>query len=242
MQTYWAMPILAACLASAAVAPACAQGALTPADTTLPDNVIEQRIRFIEEKLDSHKTHGQIWYWGWMGIDAGSAIGLGIIAGLDNHEDDAVNNGVNAGLGAIGVADLLLRPLEARHGADPIRSLPEETRDERIAKLRAGEEQMQRNAERASERTSVAMHAGNLFINGIAGVIVGLAGKTSDAIITSTTGAIGGEINIWTQPWGPETDWEDYKNMVGHRTDVTKVDVFMAALQDGATLNLRVQW
>src|SRR5512132_3661374 len=92
---------------------------LTPANTALSDAAIEQRIDFIEQRLDSHETHGQIWYWSWMAINGGSMVGLGISAGLSKHEDDQVNNGVQAGLGAIGVADLLLRPLEARYGADP---------------------------------------------------------------------------------------------------------------------------
>ena len=103
-----------------AALPLRAERALTPLDTPLADSILEQRLRFLESKLDASRTHGQIWYWSWMGIDVGSMVWLGIDAGLSEHEDDAVNSGVNAGLAAVGIADLLLRPLEARHGADPI--------------------------------------------------------------------------------------------------------------------------
>ncbi len=111
---------------------------------------------------------------------------------MSKHEDDQVNNGVQAGLGAIGVADLLLRPLEARYGADPVRDLPEGTREEKIAKLRAAESQLHSNAERAEQRTSWAMHAGNVAVNGIAGLIIGLAGRPSDGIIAFGAGTAGG--------------------------------------------------
>jgi hypothetical protein len=48
----------------------------------LSDPVIEKRIRFIEAKLDSHKRHGEIWYWSWMAINGGAFVGLGVAAGL----------------------------------------------------------------------------------------------------------------------------------------------------------------
>jgi hypothetical protein len=216
---------------------------LTPADTTLSDAAIGQRIDFIERRLDSHATHGQIWYWGWMAINGGSMVGRGIGAGLSKHGDDRVNSGVQAGLGAIGVADLLLRPLEARHGAGPIRSLPEGTRDERIAKLRAAESQLGSNAQRAEERTSWKMQAGNVVINGIAGLIIGLAGRTSDGLIAFGTGTAGGVIEILTQPWGPASDWKDYRQQFGGQALRPHLDLYVAALAGGgAQAGVRWLW
>ena len=190
---------------------------LTPANTALSDAAIEQRIDFIEQRLDSHETHGQIWYWSWMAINGGSMVGLGISAGLSKHENDQINNGVQAGLGAIGVADLLLRPLEARYGADPIRGLPEGTHEEKIAKLRAAESQLHSNAQRAQDRTSWEMHAGNVAVNGIAGLIIGLAGRPSDRIIAFGAGTAGGVIEILTQPWGPPATGRTTNSSSGDR-------------------------
>ena len=216
---------------------------LTPANAALSDSAIEQRIDFIEQRLDSHETHGQIWYWSWMAINGGSMVGLGISAGLSKHEDDQVNNGVQAGLGAIGVADLLFRPLEARYGADPIRGLPEGTHEEKIAKLRAAESQLRSNAQRAEERTSWEMHAGNVAVNGIAGLIIGLAGRPSDGIIAFGAGTAGGVIEIMTQPWGPASDWKDYKQQFGGQALRPHLDLYVAALASGgAQAGVRWQW
>ncbi|QNT69747.1 hypothetical protein HQ394_10990 [Defluviicoccus vanus] len=125
-------------MATLAAAPlAAAERELTPLDTKLSDAAIDARIRFIEERLDASKMHGQIWYWSWLSVNSVSAVGLGVFAGLADDKDDRVNNGVNAGIAALGVVDVLFRPLQARLGASPVSGLPEETREEKIDKLRA---------------------------------------------------------------------------------------------------------
>jgi hypothetical protein len=216
---------------------------LTPANTALSDAAIEQRIDFIEQRLDEHQTHGQIWYWSWMAINGGSMVGLAITAGLSEHEDDQVNNGVQAGLGAIGVADLLLRPLEARYGAASVRGLPEDTREQKIAKLRAAEGQLRGNAERAEERTSWQMHAANVAVNGVAGLIIGLAGRPSDGMIAFGAGVAGGAIEILTQPWGPASDWQDYKRQFGGQALRPSFDLYLTAMASGgAQAGVRWQW
>lgn len=212
------------------------------AEPALADSVIDQRLNFIVERLDARKTHGQIWHWSWMTINAGSAVGLGIVAGLADHEDDAVNNAVQAGVAAIGVADLLFRPLEARYGAEPIRVRPENTKAEKLAKLKAAEEQLKRNAARAEERTSFGIHAANVALNAAAGLIIGLAGNPSDGAIAFATGTAGGVVNILTQPAAPVQDWEDYQAFVKRGSYRPDLQVFVTALSDGALLGMRLTW
>jgi hypothetical protein len=210
----------------------------------LSDEAIDERLQFLEDRLDGSRTHGQIWYWSWMAIDGGSAVGLGIAAGLANHEDDQLNNGVQAGVSVIGVGDLLLRPLEARFGADPVRALPEQTREEKLAKLHAAEDLLRGNAARADERTSWVMHAGNVALNAAAGGIIAGFGRPSDGLIAFATGTVGGVINILTAPWEPATDWQDYKARFGGGTPShEQVSLTLRPLPDrGAMLALRYQW
>jgi hypothetical protein len=222
--------------ASAAEGPAMTTGA------ALSDAEIDRRLRFLEERLERHRVHGQVWYWSWMTVNAGSTVVLGTLAGLADDEDDQVNFGVQAGVAAIGVADLLLRPLEARYGAAPVRDLPEETREQKLVKLRTAEEQLRSNADRAEERTSFAMHAANVGLNAAAGLIIGLAGNPSDGIVAFGSGTAGGVVNILTQPWGPERDWREYRALSAGEGAAAGVGVVVSPLGDGAHLALRVQW
>ena len=41
----------------------------------LDDAEISRRIRFLEQRLDDSRTHGQIWYWSWLTINGGSMVG-----------------------------------------------------------------------------------------------------------------------------------------------------------------------
>jgi hypothetical protein len=211
-------------------------------EASLSDGQIDQRIQFLEQRLDDSRTHGQIWYWSWMAINAGSMVGDGIVAGMSGQHDDRVNYWTGAALGAIGVSDQLLRPLEARYGADPVRGLPQATREQKLAKLRAAEDQLRRNAERAEQRTQILPYAGNAGLALAAGLVVGLWGETGSGIQTGISTVIGGTLNLWTQPGRPARDWDDYLAMTGRRTAGVEVDVAMTAFEDGGKLNLRLRW
>lgn len=221
-----------------------AQDGLTPSDTTLSDAAIDRRLRFIEERLDSSRTHGQVWFWSWLALSGGSALGNGVAAGLTDDEDDRVNFVTSATLGAIGVGDLLFRPLEARYGASRLRGLPEATRQDKVSKLRAAEDQLRRNAARSEERLSLLYHGANLGLATAAGLIVGFLGNPSDGAITGATTALGGTARLLTAPWGPRQDWEDYRALAGSRSSRTAVDVYVTALPEGegGIVNLRLRW
>lgn len=218
-----------------------------PADRAgLSDAEISERIQSLEQRLDDSRTHGQIWYWSWLAINGGSMVGNGIVAGLSGQHDDRVNYATGAALGAIGVADLFLRPLEARHGAAPIRGLPEATRAQKLAKLRAAEDQLRRNALRAEQRTQVLPYAGNAGLALAAGLAVGLLGERGDGITTGVSTLIGGTLNLVTQPGRPARDWQDYLAQIdpasGRRSAGVDVDVVLASFTDGARLDLRLRW
>lgn len=209
--------------------------------TSATDADIDRRLRFLEERLDDSKLHGQIWWYGWLTINTGSAVGLGLAAGLTDDNDDTVKNATNATKAAIGLTRMLIDPLEARHGADKIRDLPEASREQKLAKLRVAEDQLRRNAERADQRWSIAKHAGNVAINTAAGAFVAWRGETGDAFEVGVGGFIGGLAFLLTQPWGPSQDWKDYQALNGG--DKSSLGVFVSTLPEGGgTLNLRYQW
>lgn len=226
-------------LACYAVPPAAAAGRAQQDNPSPSDAVVEQRLRFIEKRLDDSKFHGQAWYWGWLTVNLGSAVGNGLRSGLAGESDDRVRMGSQAALGAIGAADLLIRPLRARLGAGPIRDLPEGTPEEKRRKLRAAESLLRRNAERAQERKSWVVHLASAVLNGAAGAATALAGDQMGGVITAATGFVGGEIRILTQPWEPEGDWEAYQRL---KANSAATSFGVAMVPDGLGVVVRVQW
>ena len=104
------------------------------ARTSLSDAEIERRLDFIEQRLDASKRHAQIWYWSWMTINVGATVALSVASAITDDADDRASDLPQAALAALGVADLtVIRPLEARLGAEPIRRLPDATRAQRLA-------------------------------------------------------------------------------------------------------------
>lgn len=245
-------PALAAavvCLTAPAVPAAGPAGAGDPdsGPPAVSEAALDQRLRFIEDRLRSRQLHGQIWHWSWMTIDVASAAVLGVAAARARHEDDAVNNGVQAAVSAIGVADLVFRPLEARYGADRLEAVPETTRPEttraeKEAKLRLAEDQLRRNAARAAERSSLLIHAANVGLNAAAGLIIALAGRPSDGAIAFATGTAGGVVNILTQPAAPEQDWREYQSLSGRRPVTPAYALAPRLYAQGGGLALSIRW
>ncbi len=176
---------------------------------------IDQRIAFIEDRLDAHRKHAYYWQWGWMGVYA-SGLVLGTaraIASDDNeHQADYV---VTAIKGAGGVARMYLAPHPARNGADELRAMPANSRDAKMRKLAAAEQLLMDNAKATERRWSEKAHAANVLVNlAGAGIIWGL-GSPSDALASALVGITVGTANILSAPWYGEDDLAEYRSRFG---------------------------
>lgn len=192
--------------------------ASSAAQSDLSDAEIARRTRFIEERLEASKRHAQIWYWSWLTVNAGSAVGLGIAAGFPASPADVVNYVSQAALALAGVADLTwIRPLQAREGAAPIRQLPNATHAERLERLQRAEALLHGNARRAASRKRWPIHVANFLINAVAGGMTWAAGDPTSAAIAAGSGIAAGELYIWTEPGQPEQDLKDYERFVSQQ-------------------------
>jgi hypothetical protein len=204
-----------------AVLSLCACATSPPAPLTrdaavLPDAEIARRTHFIEERLEARQTPAQIWHWSWLAINGGTGVALNTaLAVTEDAKEERSAAIVQAVLGAVGVATLYIDPMKARYGSEPLRALPDETREQRALKLQRGEVMLQENAARNAQRTSWVMHAGTVFMSAAAGLIVYAFGGKSDAVITGASTLAGGELLLWTTPPGPVHDLEDYRALIG---------------------------
>lgn len=169
---------------------------------------IDQRLRFLEERLDAGRTTALVWQHGWSVGFAAGAIGNTAAAITADDGDERVAGIVDAVKASGGLAQQLLNPLPARLGADRVRGQPGATREQRLA---LGESQLQVNAARAEERWSLGRHLQVLAVNAIGGGVILAFGDSRDALVSAASGILIGEANIWSQPWRAIDDLRDYR-------------------------------
>jgi hypothetical protein len=210
------------------------------ARASLSDAEVERRLDFIEQRLDASKRHAQIWYWSWLTVNGGATVALSVASAIADDADDRAAYIPQAALAALGVADLtVIRPLQARFGAEPIRNLPDATRAQRLAKLERAEALLRGNAERAGDRRSWLLHLANFGLNAAAGAVTYATGNTSDALISFASGFAGGEIYIWSEPGAPARDWEDYQRF---RTGGRAAGLRVSVVPGFGRVALKLEW
>lgn len=184
----------------------------------LSGSALDERISFIEQRLDAQRKHAYYWQWGWTGV-YGTGLVLNTaraIASEDNeHQADYVVGAVKA---AGGVARMLLNPHPVRNGADPIRAMGGNTREAKARKLAKAEELLLDNAHVTKRRKSIKAHAANVLVNVAGGAIIWGLGAPTDAAISTIVGITVGTANILSVPGNGERDLADYKSRFGSST------------------------
>jgi hypothetical protein len=232
-------------LAALLISVGCASAAPPRPDFPKPRNEAEldARLRFLEQRLAAGQLHAAAWSGVWLGIQVFSGISQIEDAAAARQSGDRSRDIVNAVKSTVGVADVLvIRPMPGREGAAPLRAMPEGTEDERLARLARGEEILLATADRAAARRSWKVHVGNVLFN-LAGsaVLLGL-GHADAAATTLETGVVGGELQIWTEPWRGTHDLADYEHLVqtGHvSAPGAGQHWLLAPARDGLALQMR---
>lgn len=180
---------------------------------TLTATEIDRRTAFLTEQLDDRRLHAEAWQFGWLFVNAGGTVVSSVQAVYDKGDDRAFDI-IEAVKGGIGTGYMFVSPMPGWRGAELVRQMPHQTRAEKLAQLRRAEELMREAAEHARRRKSWVVHIGNLGLNLLgAAVLLGLDSPTNAAISFGLDTALG-EAQIWSRPWSPEQDWEDYVRMV----------------------------
>jgi hypothetical protein len=178
----------------------------------LSDELIQKRQLFIEERLDAGRRHALYWQQGWTGFYSASMVVQGVLGVTENDKDDRVKNIVGALKSGVAFAELLLNPIPGRYGADELRNMPTNTPTANLRRLNRGEQLLQRRATRAANRRIWKPHLKVLGLNLVGAVLIAGFGDEDDALPSTALGIAVGEAAIWSQPWLPEADLQDYRN------------------------------
>jgi hypothetical protein len=128
---------------------------------------------------------------------------------------------------------MLLKPLPALRGAEPVLSPSMEEPGDR---LEAAEALLRENARRAEERTSWKRHLIGIAANLMGGAAIVAFGDTSDAVVSTLTGIAISEAAIWSQPKRAMNDLEDYENRFQRRHAIDRRNWQISPILAGAVI------
>ncbi len=203
----------------------------------LSDSELDARLAFLEERLDGGEKYAKFWQWGWT-----SGYGFGIVYGVGkaidaNKEKTRVNHIVTAVKSTIGTSRLLIWRLPGRHGADSMRAIEGDSREAKLARLAAGESELQAVAKRAERRWHWKSHATNIGLNVAGAAFIFGFGHDSDAWESLGVGIGVGTINILSAPKHGIEDLNDYETQFGMKT-ASRFNWMIVPTMGGAALRL----
>lgn len=205
----------------------------------LSEEEIEQRLAFIEQRLNEGQTGARNWQYGWSGFFAASTTFQGYQAINSNSDDNKTIYTVGAVKSAAALAIMLLRPLPAVKGAAPLQDMPTDTLDHRAARLKAAEDLLNTNARRARERKSWARHLAAIAVHFIGSTAIAAIGDVQDAAVSNLTGIAISQVHIWSQPARAIDDLADYEREFPSSPATDEADWQLTPIAGGLGVTIR---
>ncbi len=182
----------------------------------LPTN-LDARLAFLDKHLEAPKLHAQIWWWGWLSFYSLGFVVQSVRLGLvDSAADDAPGQRADLVVslikGAGGILNLIFRRLNAQKGAAPMRKIKGDAPEDKLARLRVGEETLKENAKEAHKRLSWLRYVLLVAVNVAGGLIIWRGFDDLTRGITSAAVGIGvGQVVFFSQPWQAIGHLETYE-------------------------------
>jgi hypothetical protein len=193
-------------------------GSLAQQTAAVTDEQVKGRLGFLESALQSAQPRAKLWWYGWIAGYSGAALVQGGLAAARWNKDAGDNEFaedmlVGGATCALGSAGLLISPFVPAYGPNALRAMPEDTPEERRAKLVKAEEILRRCAEREKKGRGWLTHGLNLGVNVAAGLVTVLAFDRpwSDGLLTLAINETVSLLNIFSQPRRAERDLENYQ-------------------------------
>jgi len=173
---------------------------------------LDERLRYLDQRLQSDAAHARIWRASWASIYAALAVGQFTAAPLVSRSK-AKDLYVGGGAALIGLGPLLITPLKVIKDSRQVAELAAHPGDDPCASLFTIEELLQRDAENEALGRSALFHGGNVGFNLGLFLLIGAGfGHWTSATISLLTGIATGEAMIFTQPTGALRTLHEYRS------------------------------
>lgn len=182
---------------------------------------INERINFIEQKLNQSEQHSFLWQNGWLTFLAGSSALQANVQRNTSDPDMEYDLRVKATTAFLGAADLLMDPMETHKFAKELRAMPADTPEQQQAKLDRAEYFLTTAASYEKKQKSWKKHLLAGVVASLSGLAVGVGDdRPKDGWATFATGLLVAEFKIYTAPDNLVAAEQAYKNgqFVGHNS------------------------
>ena len=212
---------LAAALILSLVAPAAVRAQSAP----LSDEQVKERLAFIGAALEAGRPRAETWYYGWLGAYSVGSLAGGVLAG--SHWNDTKVEGaetvddrefaegmlVGGATFLLGAGSLLVDPFKPALVPDELRAAPENSAEERRAKLERAEKMLRDCARQEIKGRGLGAHLLNLGANAAGAVVIKAAFKQSwgSALVNFAGGEAISLLNIFSQPMRAVRDLKAYE-------------------------------
>jgi hypothetical protein len=213
----WALVVAVALVSAGVARPAAAQTGTERCIEELSDAEVDVRYRMIYRSMEAQQRPARMWFFGWLAVFTGLAVGQSVFAGLDVGGNRAryTTGAIGSGLSLLSFLAFPRTGLKTAFGARWLRKHPSATSEDRRERLLKAEGLLARTANRQALGTSVLAH-GQGFIWGLGSALVlGLRFEdTAGALILGFASPFVNSLRVATTPTKSILAWENYRNAV----------------------------
>jgi hypothetical protein len=208
-----------ALLALAALAPAARAATCAPSAAVVATGPRlgaldpELRLRFIDAELARSAHRAKVWTWGW-----GIALGVGAVANLAPliwvPPDERVDWYTGAFTNTVGIVPLVIAPLDVIGDSRELQARLAARGSTDVCTLLAdAETRLVRDAQNQADGRRWWLHVANFALNAGVGLFLGIGfDHWRNGLFQFATGAVIGEIIIFTQPTGAIDSLRRYRD------------------------------
>lgn len=206
------MACLCAILAAARVGAAWGESPGAPSSIESSGDVeVASRIDFIQARLDRAEAPARKWRTGWLIGFGVLTVGQGAISVITDDPGLRIDNRVGGAGSLLGFVNVLVVPMHTRSAAGELRSIPDETPEQRREKLQKAEGLLSRNAKEARLATAWWSRSLSASVPTASSLLLWLRyDRPASAALNLGAGLLIGQSQISTYPRYAIRDWSDY--------------------------------
>ena len=191
----------------------------------IPDDQVKERLNFVQSALLKAQPRAKTWLYGWVAGFSAATVAQGTLAAV--HWNDTKTEGlvtvrdrdfaqdmlVGGGTTALGVVGMLVDPFVPACRPNALTAIPENSPEERRAKLERAEAILRECADREKRGRGLMTHLLNLGVNAAAGIVTAAAFHRpwTDGLVTFGAGEAVSLLNIFTQLTQAIRDLKNYE-------------------------------